>query len=289
MYSRSSTLNARRQLSSQHMVITGWQLHRSEQRPWLLLFIHAHLPCVQFAHIVLPNFPILCLHYSSHPNDRFHAFSLDTPASAPCEAPHSLQPGPLFAPRSFAPGPMHPFRPLQPRPPQSKRRPHQCLPTPLPFPIGCQKILSPARHPTFLFWVLMQRTFSPCPYILRQEKPSQLKSQPQPISKHQTATPVSLSLSLSIRTSSGVCPRHLSQTNPSGQLLTPQQNWKWTQMPKLRHRCSQSKRVTKTSGCTAASEVLAASGNRGGAIGPSGGGGHVPVERKEWRRMVPDG
>jgi hypothetical protein len=55
-------------------------------------------------------------------------------------------------------------------------------------------------------------------------------------------------------------------------------------MLKLRQFWLQSNRTTKISGWIVASEVLAASGNRGGAIGLRGNGGGVLGERVQcWR------
>jgi hypothetical protein len=72
---------------------------------------------------------------------------------------------------------------------------------------------------------------------------------------------------------------------PTGQFSMPQQNWKCMHMPKLRHRRSQLKRPTRLRGRMDAKEVLAASGNRGGAIGLSSGGRGVPVQRRECRML----
>jgi hypothetical protein len=59
-------------------------------------------------------------------------------------------------------------------------------------------------------------------------------------------------------------------------------------MPKLRHRCSQSKQVIKISGRMDDKDVLAASGNLGGTTGARGDVRGIVAESMECR-MMPEG
>src|SRR4051794_14823798 len=95
--------------------------------------------------------------------------------------------------------------------PQPQRRPHQYLPISSLLLIRRQKIFHSARQPSFLRGVLVHRTLSPSPNILRRNLSFRKCNRTYGFVQMLTIT--------------GVSPRHLSHNSPSGQFFTPQQNW----------------------------------------------------------------